>query len=378
MADHRPYDAAVVGLGAMGSAALAHLAARGARAIGVEQYRLGHDRGASAGATRIIRKAYFEHSAYVPLLQRAYELWRELERRAGVALLRMCGVLIVDDAEGATARGVFRAAREHAISLEIYDAASLRRTYPEISVFDREIGILERDAGVVYPEEGIAAHLAMARDYGAVLCDRTAVCGWSRATNGTMRVALANGDAIEARHVVVTAGAWLAELTARPWLQVQRNVQYWFAPHNSAFSGDRFPAFFLERASLPAPLYGVPDFGEGLKAALHAYGETTRASGLRREVLETEIDEMRSTLRTFLPEASGTCVRTKACMYALTPDRHFAIGQDSQEERVIVACGFSGHGYKFAPVIGEVLAELVVEGRSTLDIGFLDIRRLHG
>lgn len=367
------YDVAVIGLGAMGSAACAHLAQRGARTIGFEQNALGHDEGSSGGRSRIIRKAYFEDVAYVPLLERSYELWRELESLTQQTLLALCGVLVVDRANGTTIGGVALAARAHNVPIVVFDSTGLRRAYPQLTMHDDEAGILEPDAGVVFPEAGIAAHLSVARARGATLLERVRVRGWER-RRGAIRVRYGEGLTIEANRVIVAAGAWTPQLIgadALP-LQVQRNVQYWFESNGTGYDPAHFPAFFLEREGLPAPLYGMPDFGDGVKVALHGYGALADPDFLDRSVHETEVGRIASIAKDFLPELTPRLRSTKVCMYTNTPDAHFAIGTDRNDDGVILACGFSGHGYKFAPAIGEVLAQLALEGESRLQIGFLD------
>ncbi len=372
------FDVAVIGLGAMGSAACVHLAQRGVRVAGFERFAFGHDGGSSGGRSRIIRKAYFEDVAYVPLLERAYVLWRELERRTATQLLDMCGVLVVGDAAGGVANGVMSAAHERGIAVHTFDTQELRRAYPQLRIGDGEIGILEPDAGMVAPEAAIAAHLRLARDLGASLNEHMAVARWETMRDGIVRVAFTDGRAIEATRVIITAGAWAPQLLpgAGLPLDVQRNVQYWFDATTDAFSRERFPAFFLDRSSLPAPLYGMPDTGDGVKIALHGFGEATGADALKRTVEATEVEAIREIAESFMPGAAGPLRSSKACMYTNSPDRNFIVGMHPASPSVIIGTGFSGHGYKFAPAIGEVLAQLALDGGCAQDIGFLRPERL--
>lgn len=370
------YDAAVIGLGGMGSAAAAHLARRGARVIGFDRHPLMHELGASAGRTRIIRKAYFEDLAYVPLLQRAYELWRELEHTTAQPLLDLCGMLVVGSGEANVARGVLRASEEYAIPVEIMNAAEVRRSYPQLRPLDTEIGVFEPEAGIVFPERAIEAHINVALAHGAVLEGNTRVTGW-RDDAGSLVIQVDGRDTYEVDRVIVCAGPWIPSAFAALGLpiRVQRNVQYWFEPLTSEFERGRFPAFFLDRDGLAAPLYGFPDLGEGIKVAFHALGDITTADTLNREVSDAEVAAVKRTLRDWMPDAAGDLISVKACMYAMTPDQHFLIGADPHDRRVIVAGGFSGHGFKFVPVIGEILAQLALDGVTTLDIGFLSPTR---
>ncbi len=370
------YDAAVIGLGAMGSAAAAHLAARGANVVGLERFALLHDLGASSGRTRIIRKAYFEDLAYVPLLERAYELWHQLERQTGRTLLDLCGVLVVGSSATDAARGVLLASEQFGIAVRVMDVAELRGAYPQIRPLDDEIGIFEPDAGIVFPEQGIAAHLDAARASGATLNGNTRVTG-CQTRGSSLLVEVDDAPEFEVDRIVVCAGPWTPAAFARLGLPitVQRNVQYWFTPESNAFSPDRFPAFFLDRPGLPAQIYGFPDLGDGVKAALHGYGQRTTADDLNRDIEPSEVAQIRRLLDDWMPGAAGELRSVKACMYAMTPDHNFAIGVDSQDNRIVFGAGFSGHGYKFATVIGELLAQLALDGGTELDIDFLSPTR---
>lgn len=366
------YDAAVIGLGGMGSAAAAHLARRGADVIGLERFPILHAMGASSGRTRIIRKAYFEDLAYVPLLERAYELWHELGTFSHQQLLQLCGVLVVGEESAGITQGVLRASREYDIPVDLLDAAQIRNRYPQMRPLDDEIGIFEPDAGICFPEHAIAAHLDMALAHGATLAGNIHVTGWNDSANG-ISVEIDGIPSFETARIIVCAGPWTPATFARLGLPitVQRNVQYWFRPAQPQFSAEIFPAYFLDRRGLSAPLYGFPDLGDGVKAAFHAHGETTTADALNRDVSAREVENMRRTLGSWLPGAPGDLCGVKTCMYSLTPDSHFAIGRDPQDERVVFGAGFSGHGFKFAPVIGELLAQLALDGQTSLDIGFL-------
>ena len=370
------YDFAVLGLGGMGSAVAAHAARRGLRVAGFEQFPVVHDRGSSAGRTRIIRKAYFEDAAYVPLLERAYTLWRELEERSQTALLDLFGVLMVGHPDSTTIAGMRTSAAAYDVAVEQLDTAQVRARFPRFDVRDDEVGIFEPDAGVVFPERAIAAYLNDARDAGAALYDGVRVRSYEQGPGG-VRIKLEGGEQVDAARVAMCAGAWTNDLLAhlRLPLAVQRNVQYWFAPSQPC-GPDVLPAFFLERPTLRARLYGIPDLGDGLKVAFHEYGATTRSDDLDRDVHADEIAAMRETLATVMPGTTMTLRDTKACMYTLTPDRNFAIGRDPHHARVVIASGFSGHGFKFVPVIGEIVTALLLDEDPGLDLEFLRLERL--
>ena len=370
------YDVAVIGLGGMGSATLAHLARRGARAIGIEQFSRLHGLGSSAGKTRMIRKAYFEDPAYVPLLRRAYDLWRELETETSRKLMDLIGVLMVGTPDQPAIVATQQSAKAFALPLEVLDSQEIARRYPGTAPRPEEIGLLERDAGMVYPEAAIDAHLHVAERLGAEMRFETMIERWTT-SQGVHRLACADGSTIAAHRMVVCAGPWLDRIAtdlALP-LRVQRNVQIWFHAASHAFDLGRMPAFFVERADLPANLYGFPTTADGLKAALHGHGETTDPDALDREIHANDIDSVRRALESWLPRSVAGFRSGKACMYTRTPDDHFIVDRHPHDQSIVVLGGFSGHGYKFCPVMGEIAADLALDRATRHDIAFLSLRR---
>ncbi|HUN28345.1 MAG TPA: N-methyl-L-tryptophan oxidase [Alphaproteobacteria bacterium] len=371
------YDVAVLGLGGMGSAVAAHAAQRGLRVAGFERFAFAHDLGSSTGRSRIIRKAYFEDAAYVPLLDRAYTLWRDLEERSQTALLDLFGVLMVGRPDSATIEGTSSAAMLYDIPGEQLDAGQLRARFPRLAFAADEIGLYEPYAGVVFPERAVAAYLNAARNSGAHLYDCAPVRSYAAKGDG-VEIRLAGGEIVNAARVAVCAGPWTSELLAHcdlP-LRVQRNVQYWFTAQSGSGGPADIPAFFLEREGLPAPLYGIPDLGDGIKVAFHGYGELTPADQLDREVRADEAAAMSEALAALMPSETLSLRSSKVCMYTKTPDGNFAIGHDPCNPGVVIACGFSGHGFKFVPVIGEIVTRMLLGEDPQFDIAFLNLDRL--
>jgi sarcosine oxidase len=356
------YDAIVLGLGGMGSATVYHLARRGRRVLGLEQFTPAHDRGSSHGESRIIRQAYFESPVYVPLLLRAYELWRELERETGRELLRITGGLMIGPPESTIVRGSLESARRYGLAHRLLDATEIRREFPVFHV-TTEAGLYEEAAGALFPEECVLAHLDRAAALGAELRFETPVESW-RPVDGGVAV-VAGGRTVHADRLIVTAGSWagrmLADL-ALP-LEVERNVVYWFVPGATpvAFAPGRFPIFIWDHPSFP--LYGLPDLrGEGVKVGLHHSDQIVDPDRLPRDVGDDEVATVRVRLREQIPALDGRLNRTAVCMYTNTPDEHFVVGLHPRLPRVAIAAGFSGHGFKFSCAIGEVLAELAIDG----------------
>jgi sarcosine oxidase len=371
------FETIVLGLGGMGSATLAHLAQRGVRALGIEQFARGHELGASAGRSRIIRKAYFEDPAYVPLLERAYELWRNLELQTSSTLLDLVGLLLVGQPHGETLAGARTSAQRYGVRIENLDARDLSARYPHLRLEPGEEGVLEREAGMVFPEAAIAAHLNVAHAHGAEMRFEMAATSIDPRADG-IRLTLADGGVVFGDRLVICAGPWMAGVAADLSLplRVQRNVQIWFEPAVPYFAADRFPAFLIERDRWASSrLYGFPDYGYGVKAAFHAFGDETTAPELDRSIRPTDVEIVREALEAFMPGAAAVFSAGKACMYTLTPDEHFIVDLHPHDSRIVLAGGFSGHGFKFASVIGEICADLATAGGTEHPVGFLALKR---
>ena len=354
------YDAIVLGLGGMGSAVAAHAARRGMRVLGIEQFGPAHGRGASHGRTRIIRQAYFESPDYVPLARRAYELWDALEARTETTLRARTGGIFVGRPEMPVVAGTLASAQRWQLAHDVYDAAELRRRFPALTPHEDEIGVYEAVAGALFPEAGVHAHLGVAAADGAELRFGVRSTGWD-AGEGGVRVTLADGTQLDAERLALCAGPWFARIAPDLGipLRIERNVQFWFAPlDRAAVSPERLPIWCVERDGARM-FYGFPDFGDGAKVAHHGSGVDADPDALAREVREDEIAVARAALTSFVPAAAGAFVRADPCMYALTPDEHFVVGTHPRQPRVAVAGGFSGHGYKFAPIVGEIIAALL-------------------
>jgi sarcosine oxidase len=371
------HDVAVVGLGGMGSAILAHCAARGASVIGIEQFTPAHDLGSSHGKTRMIRKAYFEDPAYVPLVLRAYELWRELERTAGEKILRITGVLSVGEETSEIIKGTRRAASEHDLPVEALSQREVRTRYPTLELWKDEVALFEIDGGVLDPERAVRAHLKFAESNSAEMRLGVAMESW-QATDRGFELCLTDGARISANKLVLALGPWFQETleTLGVPVRVQRNIQAWFSPGTHAYDAPGFPAFLVNRRGLPAPLYGFPDFGDGIKAAFHGFGDLTDAEHLEREInLARDVEPVAQALEQWMPGGAKALREAKPCMYTLTPDENFVIDRHPDHPNLILCGGFSGHGFKFAPVVGEIGAELALGGGSRHGIEFLSLQR---
>jgi sarcosine oxidase len=375
------HDVIVAGLGGMGSAAVYQLAGRGQRVLGLERFSPAHDRGASHGRSRIIRQAYFEGSEYVPLLLRAYELWEQLEEETGQRLMTLTGGLMIGREDGELVSGSVRSAEEHGLPYEKLDAAEIRRSFPAYAPAPGTVALYEEKAGFVRPEETVKAHLDRASSSGADLRFGEPVLSWEASGDG-VRVETPKSS-YEAGRLVISPGAWAPQLLADldlP-LEVIRQVMFWYEPKNGLepFLPERFPIFIWEPED-GNMFYGFPaqDADRGVKAAFfRAGGVPTSPDTIDREVHEEEIGFLRGYLEEYVPELAGRCLDARACMYTNTPDEHFVISAHPGHPQVVIACGFSGHGYKFCSVVGEILADLAIEGSTRYPIDLFSPARLN-
>ena len=368
-------DVIVAGLGAHGSSAAYHLASRGASVLGFDRFARGHTLGSSGGRSRIIRLSYYEHPDYVPLLRRAWTLWRELERVSGDHLLTETGGLYAGPPEGELVGGALESALQHELEHEVLDAAALRERYPLFEWPDGWKGVYERQAGWLAPERSIETHLRLAEKNDATLRFEEPVARWSSNADG-VRVTTANGT-YEAKHLVIAAGSWIPQLAPElaPELSVERNVLFWFEPTRDRDAFARLPVYIVQDTD--RIFYGFPYVeGQGIKVAGLHFGDRADPDTVDRSVSAADEERVRAWVRRRMPAANGERRDAKVCMYTNTPDAHFIVDRLADHPNVVVASACSGHGFKFASVIGEVLADLVLTGETRHPIGFLSAKRL--
>lgn len=371
------YDAIIVGLGAMGSAAAYHLAKAGRRVLGFDRFHPPHEFGSSHGLTRIIREAYFEHPLYVPLVQRAYQLWADLEQRSERRLLTQTGGLMIGPAQGALVSGALRSAREHKLKHELLSAAELRHRFPTFTPAPDAVAVWEPRAGVLFPELAIQTHLELAAESGAVLRFDEPVQSWAADGNG-VQVSTATGS-WRAERLLLSSGAWTSELLKdyRLPLRVERQVLCWFEPLRNREALGRMPIYICEYA--PGRFfYGFPDSADGIKAALHHQGEGTTPDTVSRQVGVADTETVRSLLAQLVPDGAGALRSATVCLYTNTPDEHFVIGPHPKHPQVIIVSPCSGHGFKFSPAIGEIAACLLEGKQPAFDLSLFRPERFVG
>jgi sarcosine oxidase len=365
-------DSIVVGLGAHGSAAAYHLARRGQSVLGFDRFNRGHTLASFGGLSRIIRLSYYEHASYVPMLRRAWDLWRELERDSGERLLTQTGGVYMGMPDGELVSGSLGSARTHGLAHEVLDNAELRRRYPVFDVHQDWIGVFDEQAGWLAPERSIAAHLGQAERNGAAFRFSEPVESWGLDGDG-VRVSTSAGS-YRARQLVITAGSWLPRLLPRlaPHLWVERNVLFWFEPRGQHEAFAKLPVYIVEDTD--RMYYGFPyDPENGLKMAGLHFGDRVDPDTIDRDPSAADEERVRAWLRRRMPLANGERRRAQVCMYTNSSDRHFII---DREGPVTYASACSGHGFKFASAVGEILADLAMTGNSRVDIGFLSASRL--
>lgn len=376
------YDVIVAGTGSMGAAALYYLAAAGQRTLGLEQStHIPHENGSHTGQSRIIRKAYFEHPAYIPLLQRAYTNWRKLEERTGEQLYHPCGLIYTGPSTHPVIRSVKAAAAAYNIPLQTVQASHQLDAFP---LHKNEEIFLEPDAGFLLPEKSIRVFLEEAMKHDAELRTGEALLRFEK--EGNMIRVETTRSVYHTRKLIISAGAWTRQLipqTVLP-LQVTRQVIAWVVPDQpEQYTPDRFPCWLAAGHEQPGAWYGFPYLaGEkfpgpsGMKLALHHPGDPTDPDQVNREISEKEIRELLETARQYFVPAGFRFLEAKTCLYTNTPDEHFIIDHlPGYGAGVIIGSACSGHGFKFASVVGEILAELAIHGKTNLPVEFLRLHR---
>jgi sarcosine oxidase len=368
------FDVVVCGLGAMGSAALYQLARRGQRALGLERFAPGHGRGSSHGQTRIIRLGYFEHPSYVPLVRHAYALWRDLETASGRRLLHVTGIAEIGPPAGRLVAGTLASARLHGLAHEVLTAAELTRRCPAFNLPPEHVAVVQPDGGFVAVEPAIAAQLALASAAGAQVQAGTTVQAIEPQA-GDVRVITDRG-VFAAGAAIITVGPWTKSLLPDLGvpLRVTREVMGWFEPTDAARC-DGLPVFIIE--SRHGMHYGIPAIdARGIKVAKHHHrDEAVDPDSYDRTVSAADEALIRAAVADHLPAADGRLIAGETCLYTMTPDGDFLIDRLPGAPAVIVASPCSGHGFKFAPAIGEILADLATTGGTAHDIGRFRLAR---
>ena len=376
-----PFDVVVVGVGSMGAATCYQLAQRGVRVLGLEQGSLPNPHASFAGATRAIRLSYAEHPDYVPILRGAYDRWEILGAECGRQLLQLTGALYLGPPEGELVSGAKQSAEEHNLAHTLHDRTDLKKNWSQFQLPENFVGLHEDKAGYLLSEQAVAAYIEGALRGGADLRGHQTVTSWSADQSGV--AVQTENEKFHAGQLVIAAGAWtgklLTELGVR--LKVTRQVLGWVWPSApNDFTANKFPVWVIDGNQGAGVHYGFPitpdgSGGVGLKLALHWPATEVDPDTVERDALPGDEDQIRDALRRFIPSGDGPLLSQSVCLYTNSPDGHFIVDHHPEHSRVSIACGFSGHGFKFASIMGEVLADLATEGKTDWPIGFLGLSR---
>lgn len=370
------YDVIVIGTGGIGSAAAFHLAERGIRVLGLDRFPCGHDRGSSHGHTRMIRQAYCEHPDYVPLVQRSFELWGKLEERCGRKLYEEVGLIEVGPPDGEVVPGVLQSAEQHDLPIDRLSEQDVAERFPGFGLPPETTAVFEQRAGYLLVDDCVRTHQEQAAQLGATLLSGHAVQSWS-SENGHL-VVQTDQDRFAADRLIVTAGPWASELLGdlNVPLSVLRKPQNWFATDDTRYMAKHgCPAFLFE---MPDEIfYGFPATGShGVKVGTHLdVVQVSDPLNVDRNVDMQQRARVEQFLKGCLPGVKGPAIDHSVCLYTMSPDGHFLVDRHPQDERISFVAGLSGHGYKFAPVLGAALADLALRGKTSLPIGFLNCNR---
>jgi len=380
----KSFDVIIIGVGSMGSAACYYLSNRGYKVLGLEQFDISHEFGSHAGQSRIIRKAYFEHSDYVPLLERAYKNWQHIESETGEQIYFKTGLLYGGNSDNEIIKGVKRSAALYTIELDQLNSKEASNRFPQFNFPESFEILFEPEAGFITPERSIRLYASEARKNGATILSNEKVIEWKK--DGNSIIVKTDKHIYQCNKLVITAGAWAGKMIPgfNDTIKVTRQFVAWIRPKNEKqFTLNHFPCWMIGDREKHGCYYGFPlldtrKFGEpaGLKLAHHFPSQTTDPDKVNRQTTHDDVENVKYCLDKYLPGVFDAILSTKICLYANSPDENFIIDKlPGYEENVSIACGFSGHGFKFASVVGEILADLAIEGKTEHPIEFLKAKR---
>ncbi len=371
------FETIVVGCGGMGSSISYHLSRRGAKTLVLERFKLNHENGSSHGRTRIIRTAYFEDPRYVRLAKRAFQLWSALEKETGRRLLEVTGGLMIGKPDASAVVGSLRSAREYSLPHSLLGAREVAERFPAFAPSDSESALYEPNAGILFPDRCIEAHKEMAEEEGTKFRFGERVTGWE--AGRSLVTVSTEKDSYLAEKVIFAAGPWNASLLPdlRLPLECERQVLFWFRPSSRAelFNSRRMPIFFWE-VGRGRYFYGIPNTGHGVKTARHHGGRVSLPDEVDRRVTAEDEAPVRTFLKSRLPLLDTTPISSMTCIYTNAPDGHFVIDRHPRHRNIWLVSPCSGHGFKFSPVIGEIVSELALRGFTRQDISLFSLARL--
>ena len=372
------YDCIVIGLGGMGSASLFELSSKGQNVLGIEQFDIGHDKGSSHGLSRIIRIAYWEGIEYVPLVLRAHDRWLELEKTYNEKLLNITGALDIGLESSETIAGSLKACEEFDIPHEIFTSTQLSEKFPAYLLPEEYFSVFQKDGGFLVPESCVKMYVNESINNGADVKQNCKVLGWESDGN-IVTVSTSDGN-FKTKKLVITAGAWTGILQDEMsrFLTPERQVVSWFRPESPEnYNIDKFPVFNMEVPE--GRYYGFPiHHYEGIKIGRYGHlKETINPDSISREITDLDILTLRVPMEKYFQPTNPEPLFSQVCMFTNTPDEHFILDYLPGNDNVFIASGFSGHGFKFASVIGELISDLMVDGGTEFDLGLFSLDRFN-
>lgn len=382
----RTFDFIVLGIGSMGSSTCYHLAKRGFSVLGIEQFDIPHTHGSHTGQSRLIRKAYFEQPDYVPLLERAYQNWEVLASETGEQLYFKTGLLYFGQKESQLIKGMRNSSNMYSIEVDELSSDTVATRFPQFTIPSDFEMLLEQDAGFLAPERSILLYVSEAIKLGAIVQAQEKVIEWKHEQNA-IQVKTSKAE-YSCKKLIITAGPWASKMApiSKPLLEVTRQVMAWIQPKNpKSFELGNFPCWTIDDRKHEGIFYGVPILNHsvfggvtGLKLAHHTPGILSDPDQVNRKILPEDEKILTDFIEEFLPRASGSIISMQSCLYTNSPDHNFILDfVPSQDQKVIIATGFSGHGFKFSSVIGEIMSNLAIEGHSEMPIHFLRADRFN-
>jgi len=377
------YDVIVIGVGSMGSSACYQIAKQGHSVLGLEQFDIPHEMGSHTGQSRIIRKAYFEHPNYVPLLERAYQNWQTLEQEISNQIYFKTGLLYFGPNNHMLIKGTQKSAIKYSIEVNELSQVEQLRKFPQFKIPESYTNLIEVDAGFVTPERAILSFTKQALKYKAEIHTKEKTLEWSK-KDGIIQVKT-NKQIYKCKKLVLTTGAWTSKFSNLKNLEVTRQIMAWAQPKKpNMFELNNFPCWTFADPSVNGIYYGFPSlpsssFEEptGIKFAHHTKGKITDPDIVNKNISKEEEKKLVKAIQKFIPNGVKSITGVKTCLYTYSPDEDFILDFYKNNEDIVIASGFSGHGFKFASVIGEILSELVTKGKSIHPINFLNSNRFN-
>lgn len=365
------FDVIIIGTGAMGSSASHYLSDNNLKVLAIDQFTPPHNNGSSHGETRIIRSSYYEHESYVPLIKESFKLWNDLQKKTDLPILEMTGGLMIGKENSELFEGSKTSAELHNLNHKIISNKDIKENFPQFITNNNELALLEKDAGILFPENCIKTFLDNS-NIDFAFNEKVIQINQNKSNIEI----ITDKNNYKTKKLIISAGAWINKLLPELNLpiKIERQVLFWFKTNNNKFSKEKFPIFLYEYEK-DKIFYGFPDIGNGFKVAFHQTNNFIDPDLIEKEVNNKEIDKIKNTLKEFMNLDSFDILKTDVCMYTKTQDTHFIIDYYPDNKNIIIASPCSGHGFKFASVIGKILSDMCIGNKINFDLNLFKISR---